>query len=132
MRKKVIISILVLLVVVLAGALTYHLTREETLSSKFLSQLDKGEVKLKKLSLYPANTEQSKTLFKKYQEKYPNFKREFWFVPTMENETYIYSVFYDWTNRSCTLKINDQYSKTELFSEPLAVKYCEKAYGVKI
>jgi len=114
---------------------TIKLSKDE-----FLKRTLSGDFNFQKNPLFPLPLEVHNALMEKYKGLYPSFKSAYWFVPTVRSNEFVYTLFYDWVNRKCLYRveeidINTKQSKKESIDvngTSVDIKYCEKAYGIKI
>lgn len=72
-----------------------------------------------------------------FKKNYPGFKDAYWFVPNLRTNKYLYTVHYQWPTQKCIFRAEEIDPKTKVakpdpVGEVVAIKYCEKAYGIKI
>lgn len=74
------------------------------------------------------------------RKKNPAFQDAYWFVPTLRTNSYQYTVFFEWPTRKCLFRVEEIDLQTkgvkpgavDVNGQSVDVKYCEKAYGIKI
>lgn len=127
--------------IILFGSIAFAQEEVKLTKDEFLSRLDKGSITLKKDPLFPGlNEAQRKEFLMKMKSKNPSFKEAFWFVPNLRTNNFVYTVFYEWPTRKCYFRAEGfdrnkkEYKRDEIdpAGTVIPVKYCEKAYGIKI
>lgn len=109
---------------------------------EFLKRVLDGNITMRKEPWQPGGipANQISGLVEFMKRKYPNFREAFLFAPTVKTNKYLYTIFWDWENRRCIYRAEEFNPKTkEILKESIDikgttvdVKYCEKAYGIKI
>lgn len=138
MKNRGLFSLLLILI-----SLTVQSVRAENIKltqEEFLKRTMSDDFRFEKNPLFALPQEAQNGLMEKYKTLYPSFKTAYWFVPTVRSNQYYYTLFYDWVNRKCLYRFEEidlktKQSKMETVDptgKEVDIKYCEKAYGIKI
>ena len=109
-----------------------RLTKEE-----FLSRVERGTLSLERGPIMAIPEALVEKIQAKMRAKYPKFKPEMWYVNYITDNSYIYSLFFDWTLDQCLLrieKIDPRLGKPnektmDVNGQVVKKMYCDKAYG---
>lgn len=129
------IFIFILMSIVVFAQVDIKLSKDE-----FLKKIMDDNLTMKRDPLFPTSDGTKTKLLENFKRLYPTFKNEYWFVPTVRSNKYVYTIFYEWPNRKCIFRVeeidpNTRQIKPESIDskgQSIDIKYCEKAYGIKI
>lgn len=117
------------------GETDIKLTRDE-----FLKKLIDSQITMKKDPLFPISEGSRAKVMEEFKKRHPSFKDAFWFVPNLRTNNYVYTVFFEWPTRRCIFRVEEIDRQTKEIKkesidpkgQDVDIKYCEKAYGIKI
>lgn len=142
-------NLLVALFLILNFSVSFADSDPKLSKADFLKLVDMNQITFEKNFLLPLkdkgkdgktihlNKNQVMSMFK---AKYPTMKDEYFYVPYKRTNRWEYTIFYEWPNRKCYFRAEEferkngemYYKSFDPKGEQIDIKYCEKAYGIKI
>jgi hypothetical protein len=135
MKPLLFLSSILLFSVTSVFAKDDRLTKEE-----FLSRVENGTITLERAPVMSLPAPIADKVQEKIREKYPRFKDELWYVHYITDNSYMYSLFFDWTLDQCSLrieKIDPKLKKPnertmDTVGQRVKKSYCDKVYMINI
>lgn len=140
---------LVFLFLLLVSSIGFADSDPQLSKSDFTKLMDMDQITFEKGFLFPLEEKgkdgklirvNKNELIKMIKSRYPTAKDEYFYVPYKRTNRWQYTIFYEWPNRKCYFRAEEferkdgkmLYKNIDPKGEQVDIKYCEKAYGVKI
>jgi hypothetical protein len=125
---------------ILLGSYSCWATDHVLTQAQFLSRIMDNSLMLDRALIYNLPPNFLKDMFDKQKAQYPWFKEEMEYAEYYKDNKWMYTINYDWSNKTCLLRIEELSPETgrptvdtvDGKGTVIDKKYCDKVYGTTL